>query len=111
MLFFYYGEDSFRAKQKIDALKHKFRQTIDKSGHKHFQVELRKYLKEKANINKAIIRKIKTQRSKGNNLLQLVDYIAGVVNRNILKKKRADNIRNLLSIKRFMFKFGLVRRN
>ncbi|OGC47097.1 MAG: hypothetical protein A3A94_03570 [Candidatus Portnoybacteria bacterium RIFCSPLOWO2_01_FULL_43_11] len=69
---------------------------IDKSGHKHFQVELRKYLKEKANINKAIIRKIKTQRSKGNNLLQLVDYIAGVVNRNILKKKRADEYKKFI---------------
>ncbi len=32
MIFFFYGEDSFRAKNKIDALKEKFHQSVDKSG-------------------------------------------------------------------------------
>lgn len=33
MIFFFYGEDSFRAKNKIDALKEKFHQSVDSSGH------------------------------------------------------------------------------
>lgn len=33
MIFFFYGEDSFRAKNKIDALKEKFHQSVDTSGH------------------------------------------------------------------------------
>lgn len=32
MIFFFYGEDSFRAKNKIDALKKKFHQSVDTSG-------------------------------------------------------------------------------
>ena len=32
MIFFFYGEDSFRAKNKIDALKEKFHQSVDQSG-------------------------------------------------------------------------------
>lgn len=32
MIFFFYGEDSFRAKNKIDALKKKFHQSVDASG-------------------------------------------------------------------------------
>ncbi|PWB38843.1 MAG: DNA polymerase III subunit delta [Parcubacteria group bacterium] len=33
MLFFYYGEDSFRAKQKIDAIAEKFAEQVDPSRH------------------------------------------------------------------------------
>lgn len=72
---------------------------IDKSGHKRFQVELRKYLKDKANIDRAIIKKIKSQRSRGNDLLQLADYIAGVINRTISKKKRANEYRRFIAHK------------
>ena len=72
---------------------------IDQSGHKQFQVQLRKYLRDKANINKTIIKKIKTKRSKGNNLLQLADYIAGTVNRCVLKKKRADEYKKFVAHK------------
>lgn len=32
MIFFFYGEDSFRAKNKIDAIKDKFKASIDSSG-------------------------------------------------------------------------------
>ncbi|MBP9802671.1 hypothetical protein KBC40_03750, partial [Patescibacteria group bacterium] len=32
MIFFFYGEDSFRAKNKIDAIKDKFKASVDKSG-------------------------------------------------------------------------------
>ncbi|MFA6604805.1 MAG: DNA polymerase III subunit delta [Patescibacteria group bacterium] len=33
MLFFYYGQDSFRASQKIEAIKTKFKEKIDPGGH------------------------------------------------------------------------------
>lgn len=33
MIFFFYGEESFRARQKIEALKEKFKTSIDPSGH------------------------------------------------------------------------------
>jgi len=33
MLFFYYGQDSFRASQKIEAIKTKFKEKVDPSGH------------------------------------------------------------------------------
>jgi DNA polymerase III subunit delta len=33
MLFFYYGQDSFRANQKVDAIKTKFKDKVDPSGH------------------------------------------------------------------------------
>ena len=33
MIFFFYGEDSFRAHQKIEAIKKKFQATIDQTGH------------------------------------------------------------------------------
>jgi len=33
MLFFYYGQDSFRANQKIEAIKTKFKEKIDPGGH------------------------------------------------------------------------------
>lgn len=72
---------------------------IDKSGHKLFQVQLRKYLKERANIDKTVIKKIKPQRSKSNNLLQLADYIAGIVNREVLKKKRAKEYKKFIAHK------------
>ncbi len=33
MIFFFYGEDSFRAKNKIDAIKEKFKTAVDHDGH------------------------------------------------------------------------------
>lgn len=33
MLFFYYGPDSWRSKQKVNAIRHKFQEKIDPSGH------------------------------------------------------------------------------
>lgn len=33
MLFFYYGQDSFRANQKIEAIKNKFKAKVDPGGH------------------------------------------------------------------------------
>jgi len=42
---------------------------------------------------------VKLQRSKGNNLLQLADYIAGVINRLVQKKKSAEDYHRLISHK------------
>jgi len=39
MLFFYYGPDSFRAHQKIQAIKNKFKNKIDPSGHNIQQLD------------------------------------------------------------------------
>lgn len=33
MLFFYYGQDSFRAYQKVEAIKNKFKEKVDPGGH------------------------------------------------------------------------------
>ena len=42
MLFFYYGQDSFRANQKVRAIKNKFKEKVDPSGHnvQHLDGEL-----------------------------------------------------------------------
>jgi len=64
---------------------------IDKAGTKVFRSQLSKYLKRKIEVEKLdIIRKVKMQHSRGNNLLQLADYIAGVINRVVQKKKKAE---------------------
>lgn len=72
---------------------------IDESGNMEFKSQLQKYLKDKMNKNnKKLIKKIKMQRSEGNNLLQLADYIAGVINRSVLGKKKNSNFfRKLIS--------------
>lgn len=39
MLFFYYGQDSFRANQKVEAIKNKFKDKIDPGGHNIQQLD------------------------------------------------------------------------
>lgn len=72
---------------------------IDKSGNLDFRRQLEKYLKTKINSStRKIIKKIKMQDSEKNNLLQLADYVAGVVNRSVNKSKdRHDYYRSLIS--------------
>lgn len=73
---------------------------IDESGDLDFKRQLERYLKRRMNQTNGskIIRKVKMQRSKGNNLLQLADYVAGVINRSIRKKeKNADEFRQLIN--------------
>lgn len=63
---------------------------LDKSGSPTFQYGLKKYLNLKTNgLNeqRKLIKKIKQQHSHSNNLLQIADYIAGVINRKFQKKK------------------------
>jgi hypothetical protein len=61
---------------------------IDRSGNATFQGELRKYLRNKLqDHNRQRIKKMKSQQSHSNNLLQLADYCVGVSNRKIQLKK------------------------
>jgi hypothetical protein len=72
---------------------------IDESGNLDFRRQLANYLKKKLNKgDKRFIKKIKMQRSGGNNLLQLADYVAGVINRSIqFKKKNAKEYRKIIA--------------
>jgi len=72
---------------------------IDKSGNLDFRRQLAKYLRKRMNEEgKKLIKKVKMQRSKGNNLLQLADYVAGVINRSVQNhKKFAAEYRKIIS--------------
>ena len=52
----------------------------------HFKRQLAKYLRRKT--GSGIIKKVKMQRSEGNNLLQLADYAASVINRSVQNRKK-----------------------
>lgn len=70
---------------------------IDGSGGRQFRDELSAYLRKRiiSQEGRRLIRSVRIQRSAGNNLLQLADYVAGVTNRalcgkqdgNLLKQK------------------------
>lgn len=61
---------------------------LDKSGSPDFRNSLAKYLRKRLHKeDKKLIKKIKQQRSSSNNLLQLADYISGVINRKVQNKK------------------------
>ena len=48
--------------------------------------------------DKKLIKKVKMQRSVGNNLLQLADYVAGVINRSVqARKKFAREYRKIIA--------------
>jgi len=72
---------------------------IYKSGNLDFRRQLGKYLRRKLNEEgKKLIKKVKMQRSRGNNLLQLADYIAGVINRSVQgRKKFAEEYRKIIA--------------
>lgn len=72
---------------------------IDKSGNLDFRRQLAKYLRRKMNEkDRKLIKKVKMQRSNSNNLLQLTDYIAGVINRSIQgRKKYADEYKGIIA--------------
>ena len=58
---------------------------IDESGRNLFKYQLAKYLKRKLNVSNGLtyIKRVKMQDSKGNNLLQLADMVAGAVTRSL----------------------------
>jgi len=62
---------------------------IDRSGNPDFRNKLAKYLwtKHKSSTEKVFIKKFKQEESSTNNLLQLADYVSGVLNRKVQKKK------------------------
>jgi len=63
-----------------------------------FKRQLAKYLRKK--IDNGIIKKVKMQRSESNNLLQLADYVASVINRSINNhKKWSDDYRKIIAHK------------
>ncbi|BAM06252.1 DUF3800 domain-containing protein [Leptospirillum ferrooxidans] len=73
---------------------------IDACGSDTFQCELAKYLKRKiTDPDHRLIKKVKMQSSKSNNLLQLVDYVAGVINRKVQNKKDASDYYRYIAAK------------
>ena len=71
---------------------------IDKSGNLDFRRQLSKYLRRFDEREEKLVRKIKMQRSETNNLIQLADYIAGILNRSHQgRKKNADFYRKIIS--------------
>ncbi len=73
---------------------------LDKSGTPTFQKSLKKYLTLRANgETKKVIKKIKQQRSHSNNLLQVADYVSGVINRKYQNKKHWKEYYALLNPK------------
>lgn len=72
---------------------------VDQSSSEDFQQQLRSYIKRKVNKgSRATVKKLKMQRSQSNNLLQLADYVASIVNRSVLnKKKHADEFRHIVA--------------
>lgn len=71
---------------------------LDKSGNSDFRKSLSKYLKNKINTSSKLIKKVKMERSDSNSLLQLADYICGVINRSINNNKlKKDAFRSFIS--------------
>lgn len=61
---------------------------IDRSGNREFRKQLDKYLRGKINTDHEIIKKVKTEPSHSNNLLQLADMVCGAVARYYKKDKK-----------------------
>ncbi|MFA6028093.1 MAG: DUF3800 domain-containing protein [Patescibacteria group bacterium] len=61
---------------------------LDKSGSPDFRNRLAKYLRKRINEQgTGKIKKLKQQRSSANNLLQLADYVSGIINRKVQNKR------------------------
>lgn len=72
---------------------------VDKSGSATFQYELKRYIKSNVNPQSEKIKKVKAQDSHKNNLLQLVDYIVSIGNRQMQSKKDAADYYKYISTK------------
>ncbi len=70
---------------------------IDGSGTREFKRQLQAYLRKK--IGTGIIKKIKIQDSRNNNLIQLADMIAGSLHRSLTEKNDKDEYRKILGLK------------
>ena len=67
--------------------------TLDNGGERKPKDRLTGYLRQNLRSQSAslAIRRIKLQDSAGNNLLQLADYVAGIINRSLQGKRRETN--------------------
>lgn len=73
---------------------------IDEVSTIDFKNQLSKYLRKNINSGQKKIRKIKMQRSESNNLLQLADYIAGIISRSVANNKsKSDKYRSIIKAK------------
>ena len=64
---------------------------IDESGRSLFKYQLASYLKRKVNTRgRKCIKKVKTQDSKSNNLLQLADMVTGAINRSLSSNRKKN---------------------
>lgn len=71
---------------------------IDKSSSMDFRRQLATYLRRKLNAKSCVVGKVKMQRSGSNNLIQLADYVASMINRSVTnKKKHADEYRRIIA--------------
>ena len=89
----------FHFKKNSDKVKQVFLQAVAPYNFFYFRRQLAKYLRKRMNErNKKPIKEVKMQRSAGNNLLQLADYIAGTINRSVQdRKKYAKEYRKIVS--------------
>lgn len=80
---------------------------IDESGSKDFRRELKKYLvrRLKDDSGKCFIKKVKTQDSAKNNLLQLADMVVGAVARCYSGKKDSRECRSLIAHREIYVQF------
>lgn len=73
---------------------------IDETGSPDFKNKLAKFLRRRLNNDdKKVIKEVKQQRSSSNNLLQLADYVSGVINRKVQDKKDSEEFYRFLSSK------------
>ena len=71
---------------------------VDRCGNREFRQQLEKYLKRKINTRTETIRKVKTEASDSNNLLQLADMICGAVARSYRGDQNgANEFRHMVS--------------
>lgn len=66
---------------------------IDRSGNREFRQQLEKYLKRKINTDGQVIRKVKSEPSHSNNLIQMADMVCGAIARSYKEGKTGDKMR------------------
>ena len=73
---------------------------LDSCGSETFRSQLAKYLRQRMeDPDHQRIKKVKMESSHSNNLLQLADYVAGVINRNVQGKKDASEYYRYVAVK------------
>jgi hypothetical protein len=80
---------------------------IDGSGGRQFRTQLSAYLRKRVNTKGGpeLIRKVKIQDSRSNDLLQMVDMICGAVARCYSGKEEARHFRKLISHREMMHQY------